>query len=331
MDGHTVIVGRIPARGLPTPSAEDAVVRPRVRSKRMRRSRAVGRVALNLVFVAMLASAAIMIGPAMLGFHRYVILTGSMTGTYDRGSIVYDRPVPVSELKVGDPITYSPPPGFTSQTRVTHRIWSIHRGADGARVFKTKGDANKHPDAWTFTLNVATQDRVVFHIPEVGYLFVLLSLRYFRIVLVGVPAAIIGLILLRRLWRESGEAVRRQKLAELGWRALPDPGSGAVLQPLDAPAADCLPAWVDLRLRPVRAGAVHGPARLHIATRSRVDLSRPLRVGKLGRTCVGGAPADARGSSIEHQQLAPGASLATIRLRVAHRRTPRRAPRAAPS
>ncbi len=38
-----------------------------------------------------------------------------MTGTYDRGSIVYDRPVPVSSLKVGDPITYDPPSGFTDR------------------------------------------------------------------------------------------------------------------------------------------------------------------------------------------------------------------------
>jgi hypothetical protein len=33
-----------------------------------------------------------------------------MTGTYDVGSIVFDRQAPTSSLRVGDPITYAPPP-----------------------------------------------------------------------------------------------------------------------------------------------------------------------------------------------------------------------------
>ena len=34
-----------------------------------------------------------------------------MTGTYDRGSLVFDEVVPVDDLKVGDVITYRPPAG----------------------------------------------------------------------------------------------------------------------------------------------------------------------------------------------------------------------------
>ncbi len=315
MDRDTVVVRRLLVGPLPAPSAT-AIPEPAAPSTRMRLPRTLSRVALNIVFVAMMACVAVMLVPAALGFQRYVILTGSMTGTYDRGSIVYDRPVPVSELKVGDPITYSPPPGFTDQTRVTHRIWSIHLGRDGERIYKTKGDANRHPDVWQFTLNRPTQERVVFHIPEIGYLFLLLSLRDFRIVLVGVPALIIGLVMLRRLWLEAGQEARRQKLAELGWRALTNPGSGAVLQPLDAPAAEWFPAMLDLRLRPVHAESVDRRSRLRIARPSRVDLSLPLRVARL--TSAREAPADARGTSAEHKQPAPGASVATIRLLVAH-------------
>ena len=54
---------------------------------------------MNLAMMLLFCLAAIMLVPAALGFHRYVILTGSMTGTYDPGSIVYDRPVPTSTLK----------------------------------------------------------------------------------------------------------------------------------------------------------------------------------------------------------------------------------------
>jgi signal peptidase len=305
MDSHAIVVRRLPVLALPASPVSATLARPAVRSKRSRLSRRASRVALNLAFMATIACVAMMLGPAMLGVHRYVILTGSMTGTYDRGSIVFDRPVPVSELKVGDPITYAPPSGFTSQARVTHRIWSIHRGVDGERIFKTKGDANKHPDVWTFTLNQATQDRVLFHIPEVGYLFLLLSLRDFRIVLVGVPSLIIGLILVRQLWREGGEEARRQRLAGLGWRALRDPESTAALLPVrDRPPA--------------------GSARLRTAGRSRVDLSLPLRVGRLTSATAAQAYPDTRRSSFEHGQPARGASIATTRLVVSGGHTERR-------
>lgn len=316
MDGHTVVVGRLPAVSRPASPATPEVAPPKVRSKRSRRFRKGGRVALNFVFLIMIGCVLIMVGPALLGYHRYVILTGSMTGTYDRGSIVYDTQVPVSSLKVGDPITYDPPPGFTSQTRVTHRIWYIHRGPDGARVFKTKGDANKHPDVWKFTLNRPMQDRVAFHIPEVGYLFLMLSIKEFRLVLVGVPALIIGLIMMRKLWREAGQEARRQKLAEQGWRVLVNPGTDAVLAPIDAPAPDRFPARLDLGLRPARAAATSGRRRARISRRSRVDLSLPLHVGRLTGA---GTPGGARRSNVSHEQLAPGASIATFRLLVAHK------------
>jgi len=317
VDRDTITVRRLPVVPRAAPSVT-ATPEPAVPSKLMRLPRTAGRVALNVVFVAMMACVAIMLVPAALGFQRYVILTGSMTGTYDRGSIVYDRPVPVADLKVGDPITYSPPPGFTHQARVTHRIWSIHRGPDGERIFKTKGDANRHPDVWRFTLNQATQERVVFHVPEVGYLFLLLSLRDFRIVLVGVPAVIIGLILMLRLWREAGQEARREQLAGLGWRTLADPGSGAVLPPLEGPAAERRPARLDLRLPPLRARSADRRSAPRIVRPSRLDLSVALRVRRLASVGAAADRVDARGISVEHEQPCPGASIATIRLLVAH-------------
>jgi signal peptidase I len=251
-----------------------------------RLARRVGRLGINLVFVAMMACVGIMLIPAALGFHRYVILTGSMTGTYDRGSIVFDRPTPTSGLKVGDPITYSPPPGFTTQTRVTHRIWSIHQGPNGLRVFKTKGDANAHPDIWKFTLNQPMQDKVVFHIPEVGYLFLMLSIRDFRLVLVGIPALIIALIMLRGVWREGGEAARLQKVAEAGWRRLTELTGATVLPPLDRSHVEPAPVRIDLALRPAHTRRPFRPSRRASAGRSRIDLGTTLRVRRLLRTPV---------------------------------------------
>jgi signal peptidase len=268
-----------------------------------------------------MASVAMMLGPAALGYSRYVILTGSMTGTYDRGSIVFDRSVPTSSLKVGDPITYAPPPGYTSQKLVTHRIWWIGRGTYGQRVFRTKGDFNKHPDVWKFTLNQPTQDRVFFHIPDVGYVFILLSLRDFRVVLVGVPALIIAALLLRGLWRDGGEEERRQKLAKLGWREQPDPGTETVLAPLDAPAAHRVPIRIDLRLKTDRARAPRGARQPAGTKRSRLQVGTPLRIGRLALGPAGGVLSDATESLPTVAQVEAGSSAAALELRVGRLRT----------
>lgn len=322
MDRDAIVVRRLPGVPLPDAFAPTAPASPPVASTRVQLFRTACRAALNLVFLTMIATIAIMLVPALLGFQRYVILTGSMTGTYNRGSIVFDRPVPVSQLRVGDPITYSPPPGFTSEARVTHRIWSIHRGVNGQRIFKTKGDANKHPDAWSFTLNQPTQDEVVFDVPDVGYVFLILSLRDFRFVLVGVPALIIGLLLLQGFWRAGGVEVRRQELARAGWQVASDPGPSAILPPIDDPLAERIAVWLDLPLRPVRASWPHAPALLPSNRRSCTDL-HSLRVGRLTPAPYMGAQADDRGSSLAGEQFALGASVATMRLLV-----PRRASRA---
>jgi|GEM_PF-605386 len=261
MDGHAIVVRRLPGVPLPRVFPGSAAAAPPARPRhRLHLARRAGRLAFNCLFVAMMLSVLIVLGPALLGFHRYVILTGSMTGTYDRGSIVFDRPTPVSELKVGEPITYSPPRGYTSQQRITHRIWWIGRGAGGERVFMTKGDANKKPDAWKFTLDQPTQDRVIFHVPEIGYLFMLLSMRLFRVALIGLPALLVGFMMLRALWREAGAEARKAHLAELGWQRIADAQLERPLPELAAPAGSPRPILLHLHL-PTTAPMAPGPSR----------------------------------------------------------------------
>lgn len=150
---------------------------------------------------ATIVLAAVMLVPALAGFQRYVILTGSMTGTYDPGTVVFDKPAPPASLRVGDVITYAPPPGASPMKLVTHRIVSI-RIRDGHRVFRTKGDAVAKPDPWTFTLPQATQARVVFGIPVVGRAIVALSDRHIRMLVIGGPALLVALTTLAGLGRD---------------------------------------------------------------------------------------------------------------------------------
>jgi signal peptidase I len=141
--------------------------------------------------------------PALLGFQRYVITSGSMAGSYDRGSLVFDRVVPTSTLRVGDVITFRPP-GRVGL--VTHRIVSV-RMVRGQRVLRTKGDANRVPDPWNpFVLHAGAQARVAFHIPYVGYALGALSERKVRMAAIGLPALLIALATLAGLWRMPAEA-----------------------------------------------------------------------------------------------------------------------------
>ena len=157
-----------------------------------------------LVLAAGLLFGALLVLPAALGWQRYIITSGSMTGTYDRGSLVLDEVVPVSELRVGDVITYRPPAGAGPEGLVTHRIAEITTDEVGRRTFRTKGDANEAADPWTFHLPQGEQARVKLGVPYAGFALAALGRRDLRILIVGVPAALIALMSLAGLWREAG-------------------------------------------------------------------------------------------------------------------------------
>jgi signal peptidase I len=161
--------------------------------------------------VLCLLLAAVLLIPALLGFQRYVIVSGSMTGTYDRGSIVFDQEVPVSDLKVGDTITYAPPPNASPEELVTHRIVWIGDDEAGERTFRTKGDANEVVDPWTFTLDQPEQAKVAFSIPYVGYLLAGLSIPIVRTLAIGIPAILVAFLILRGIWRDAGEEAQRRQ------------------------------------------------------------------------------------------------------------------------
>jgi signal peptidase I len=160
-----------------------------------------------------LVLAALMLLPPLVGLHRYVLVGGSMEPTIHRGAVIFDRVVPVSSLRVGDVITYTPPPRAQGPVAhaVTHRIIWIGRDRFGARAFRTKGDANRVADPWRFTLHSATQAREVFSIPYVGYAIAALSLRPVRMALIGLPALLIALGIIVSLWQDAGEEVRRRR------------------------------------------------------------------------------------------------------------------------
>jgi signal peptidase I len=161
------------------------------------------------VAVAALAVGLILM-PAMFGLQRFVISGSSMTGTIDRGSVIYTKLTPVDRLRVGDIVTFVPP---GEKSPVTHRIVGIEL-RQGERVFRTKGDFNRVADPWRITFPQAAEPRCVFHVPFAGYPLAILAVRPVRFVLIGLPAILIAASLLVSLWRSAGEEVRRREAAQ---------------------------------------------------------------------------------------------------------------------
>ena len=129
------------------------------------------------------------VGPMVLPFQVFSVLSGSMEPGIPTGSVVVVTRVAASDVKVGDVITFQPP-GRTSF--VTHRVLTLD-ASSGLPVVTTKGDANAAPDPWSLTLR-GSGWRFAFSMPFAGYFLVAAQSPIGRLVLVLVPG--LGLALL---------------------------------------------------------------------------------------------------------------------------------------
>jgi signal peptidase len=160
----------------------------------------------------------LLILPRLLGYQPYVITGDSMKGTISRGSLIYAEPVSLDRLRVDDIITFAPP-GMDAP--VTHRIVSLRRSPDGTLRIRTRGDNVGMRDPWTVVPQTGELPRYVVAIPWVGYVIAALALPLVRILLFVVPAALVALAVLVKLWAQAG----RPADAEPAAGAAPRPGT----------------------------------------------------------------------------------------------------------
>jgi signal peptidase I len=163
--------------------------------------RRVVRLAVHAVLTFLVLLSLAWVASGLLGYERYVITGGSMSGEFEAGAIAFEQAVPVGDLEVGDVITYLPPPDSGVTSLVTHRITDISRAQDGTALFTTQGDANADPDPWEFGLTADTQPVVRFTVPTVGYALMALTDPATRMLVIGVPAGVIALLALVELAR----------------------------------------------------------------------------------------------------------------------------------
>ncbi|MBZ5737532.1 hypothetical protein [Nocardioides mangrovi] len=123
-----------------------------------------------LLFLVVLGPVTVLVLlPIGLGLQRYVMTGDSMAGSIDRGTIVFERTVPVSDLRPGDVITYRAPSTADGDGMVTHRIVTI-----GPEGIVTKADAHSAADPWTLHPDGPTLPRVVFTVPWIGWAYIVL-------------------------------------------------------------------------------------------------------------------------------------------------------------
>jgi signal peptidase len=154
---------------------------------------------LNLAILTVTLGCLAWLAPSAFGYSRYVITGGSMSGTIEKGSVVFEKAVGVDELEVGDVITYQPPADAGTNALVTHRIVDMEPDEGGGVLFTTQGDANAKPDPWQFRLVDEQQPVVEFTVPHAGWVFIALADRTTRMLLIGGPATLIALLALGQL------------------------------------------------------------------------------------------------------------------------------------
>ncbi|MFC6044329.1 signal peptidase I [Nocardioides hankookensis] len=151
---------------------------------------------------------ALAVGPHVLGYRTAVMLTGSMTGTIDRGDIVVSVPRPASDVAVGDILTFQAP--VADRHVETHRVIAVDHAADGTVVVRTQGDANEAPDPWRATISGNTVWKTAYVVPKVGHVVQVVRATVVRYGAIWVALAGVVLLGLSLIWRQDPPRHRRQ-------------------------------------------------------------------------------------------------------------------------
>ena len=121
----------------------------------------------NILVVAIVILAVLLVGARFAGFKVFTVLSGSMEPAYHTGSVIYVKEVDTDTLAAGDVITFM----VSEDTVATHRIVQAVPDDDEPDVirFMTKGDANESVDG-TLVHYKNVIGKPVRSIPYLGYI-----------------------------------------------------------------------------------------------------------------------------------------------------------------
>ena len=149
------------------------------------------------------------------GYRFYNVISHSMDGMIDNGSLVFTKETPGDELISGDVITFKK--DQVGGEPITHQIIEIVYEANGAKSFITKGYNNQTADP-AKVLPEMVLGKVVFHMPLAGCLFAFINRYMFLILivlLVGAAAVLLFFIpnKAKRVKKRNGKELQVDKYA----------------------------------------------------------------------------------------------------------------------
>jgi len=136
------------------------------------------------------------------GRQSLTVMSGSMEPTIHTGDVVVTKPIAPMDARVGDVLTYKEPHG--AGRLITHRVKAMQ--AAGEKVgFTTQGDANDTSERWQVAATGQIA-RVTHRVPKLGYALGFMRDPNKRLWLLAIPALLLGLFELVRIWRPAPEA-----------------------------------------------------------------------------------------------------------------------------
>lgn len=141
------------------------------------------------------------IGPRLLPYRTFTVLSGSMEPTIPTGSMIFDREVDASDLARGDVVTFHPP--GQPEKLVSHRVVRVEETKRGTFLV-TRGDANGVADDWRIPA-AGRGLRYEFHVPYLGFVVGGLLTPVGRLVALTLAALWLGGLALWTIWRPRKE------------------------------------------------------------------------------------------------------------------------------
>jgi signal peptidase len=140
----------------------------------------------TIFYVAIIAASVFIIITSLniFGFQMFIVKSGSMEPKIHTGSVVIDHTA--TNYKLKNVITFKI---ANSRDTVTHRIVQINT-KDGVTSYRVKGDANSTPDPGP-VLKSNVVGKVLFSIPELGYLIAFIRTLPGLIIFIAIPGIII--------------------------------------------------------------------------------------------------------------------------------------------
>jgi len=148
-----------------------------------------------LALIGLVGVSGLGIATKITGGKLLSVQTGSMVPKIRKGDLVVVKRVPISQLKVGDVITFINP--TNQKETITHRIVAINMTPGTSHTITTKGDANRLADR---SISVsAVVGKMQYKVPYLGHVLDFVRKPLGLVLIIYIPALAVIIEELKRL------------------------------------------------------------------------------------------------------------------------------------